>query len=67
MPPDLISVLLRLHYGRQVDARPRLFARVLDLLALAVEEVVPAVADDAAHDGHVVDGSQAAGGDVALW
>lgn len=62
----LVAVLLGLQNGRKVDARPGLLARILDLLALPVEQVVPAVAHDAAHDGHVPDGPQAAGRDVAL-
>lgn len=62
----LVTVLLGLQNGSQVDAGPGLLARVLDLLALSVEQVVPAVAHDAAHDGHVPDGPQAAGRDVAL-
>lgn len=49
-----------------MDARPHLLAGHLMLLALADEDLSPAVGHDQADAEEVVHGSEAAGGDVAL-
>jgi hypothetical protein len=66
VPPDLVAVLLGLQQRREVDARPHLLAAHLDLLALADEQLPPAVGHDPNDAEEVVHGLEAAGGDVAL-
>lgn len=67
MPSDVVTVVLGLQHGREVDTRPDALARALPTLLDALHGFVEAVGADAEHADDEIAGGDAAGGEVALW
>jgi hypothetical protein len=64
---DLVTVFLSLEQRDQVKSGPDLLAGELVLFANTIEELVVAVGHEEVHSNEVVDGTEAAGREVALW